>query len=62
MVKWMGPLVCALPKWAGGGHRRGKFIDEFSTESGRFRRIVCSRCGREKFYKVKPPAAAKEAA
>lgn len=36
-------LICALPKWLGGGHRRGKRIGKSATvaDSIEFR---CPRC------------------
>lgn len=45
----IGKLLCALPKWLGGGHRRGEFVGEASGK----RLFQCPRCRRGTSYKAK---------
>lgn len=45
----LGRFICALPKWMGGGHRRGKLIETTELE----RIYACPRCSNETHYKVK---------
>ena len=48
-----GKLICKLPKWLGGGHRRGRKGERYMTDNGRYQDARCPRCGRALRYKVK---------
>ena len=52
MSNLWGRLVCALPKWMGGGHRRGRIIER--DEAKNTVTTACPRCGRQLTRKVKP--------
>ena len=42
----MKRLLCILPKWLGGGHKRGRHL----RVEGEFRILACPRCGRTTRY------------
>jgi hypothetical protein len=48
-------LMCRLPSWLGGGHKRRVFDREQQDERHVIRYTVCPRCkGDEKAYKTQP--------
>ena len=50
----LGKLLCALPKWLGGGHKRGKLELARCLEDGLTEKVyVCWRCGATWTRKVK---------
>lgn len=40
----MFKLICRLPKWLGGGHKRGKFVANEQGSTGLEKRFQCPRC------------------
>lgn len=45
----LGRIKCLMPKWAGGGHKRGKRSAKDDTPTHKAYR--CPRCTRLKTYK-----------
>lgn len=51
----IGKLICALPKWMGGGHKRGKRVTEVTfTTTTHLNHYRCTRCGAAWTRKAKP--------
>lgn len=55
----MSRLLCHLPRWLGGGHRRGKFhslVREQGSDQVTARMFICPRCEQTWTRKVKAAA------
>lgn len=50
----LGSLICKLPKWLGGGHKRGKRVAETTTTTTHLDHFRCPRCGAAWTRKAKP--------
>lgn len=47
----LGRLICKLPRWLGGGHRRGRRV---TTELAGLTMLQCPRCKKLWARKAKP--------
>ena len=60
MKQLIGKILCALPRWAGGGHRRGEFVKRVGIGAdGKTDTVVyqCPRCHATWTRKVKAKVA-----